>query len=120
MNLDVLTGWRLGMGPCGKTCSKASVGSLTKQTRSQMESEMGDWTYFGTWVSEIKHPDQVNSQNSLTNVVRTGLHETVLSVSETDQWEQDLMKISIPVETNITYEDIEYVQQLQIVIISKS
>ena len=113
MNLDVLTGWRLGMGPCGKTCSKASVGSLTKQTRLQMESEMGDWTYFGTWASEIKHHGQVLSRNSVTNVIRTGLRETVLSVSETDQWEQDLMKISIPVETNITYEDIQYVQQLR-------
>ena len=109
MNLDVLTGWRLGMGPCGKTCNRTSIGSLTKQTRFQMENELNDATYFGIWNSKIKRPSQPVSSSSLTDMVRTGLSGTVLSVSEIDQWEQELMKISLPVEANISHKDVKYV-----------
>ena len=109
MNLDVLTGWRLGMGPCGKTCNRTSIGSLTKQTRFHMENEMNDATYFGIWNSEIQRPYQTIISSSLTDMVRTRLSGTVLSVSETDQWEQELMEISIPVEANISHKDVKYV-----------
>ena len=103
----MITGWALGKGPCGRNCSKHSVGDSTKRTRLQIENEMNDTNYFGQWQSEIKRVGyQVNS-TIITDKVRADMNGTVLAVSEAALWEQELMKVTLPVEDNLSHKDIE-------------
>ena len=109
MNLEVITGWALQMGPCGRNCSKASVGMSTRQTRLEIENETNDTNYFGNWTSEIKRPGSAIVPESVTDKVRAAMSGTVLAVSETSKWEQELMKVSLPVEDYLSHKNIKYV-----------
>ena len=95
------------MGPCGRNCSKASVGNSTKPTRLQIENEMNDTHYFGEWQSEIKRAGQAVNSTKVSDRVRADMNGTVLAVSETSQWEQELMSVTLPVESNLSHKDIK-------------
>ena len=103
----MITGWVLGMGPCGRNCTKKSVGDSTKQTRLQIENDMKDTKYFGEWQSEIKRPSIPVKSTTVTDRVRRDMTGTVLAVSETSQWEQEHMSVTLPVEDNLMYKDIK-------------
>ena len=95
------------MGPCGRHCNKSSVGQSTKQTRLQMENEMNSTTYFGEWSSEIQRHSQPLQKSGVTDKVRADMTGSVLAVSETSKWEQELLKVSLPVEDNLSHKDIK-------------
>ena len=106
LHLDVITGWVLGMGPCGRNCTKHSVGNSTKLTRLQIENEMNDTNYFGEWQNEILRAGVPVNPTKITDRVRADLNGTVLAVSETSQWEQEIMRVTLPVEDNLSHKDI--------------
>ena len=95
------------MGPCGRNCTKKSVGDSTKHTRLQIETGMNDTKYFGEWLSEIKRSGSPVSSTLVTDKVRADMKGTVLAVSETSQWEQELMRVTLPVGDNLKYKDIK-------------
>ena len=103
----MITGWVLGMGPCGRNCTKKSVGDSTKNTRLQIENDMADNKYFGEWQSEIKRPNTPINSTMVTDTVRKDMTGTVLAVSETSQWEQELMRVTLPVEDHLSHKDIK-------------
>ena len=109
MHLHALTGWVLGLGPCGRNCNKSSISADTKPNRLLIERKMNDATYFGYWDSETKVTNQTLARYDITDTIRSGMDGKVFAVSERFKWEQELLKVSLPVEHNLTHKDIKYV-----------
>ena len=107
MQLQVMTGWVLGMGPCSRNCKESSEGASTKQTRFLMENETNDAVYFGEWQSEIKPPTSILKKTNITDKIRTGMDGKILAVSERSKWEQELLTVTLPVEDNLSHKDIK-------------
>ena len=108
MQLQVITGWVLGMGPCGRNCSKASLGASTLQTRLQIERDTNEQTYFGEWQAEVKQPGSPLIKTDITNMIRANMSGKILAVSERSKWEQELMTVDLPVDLNLSHKDIKY------------
>ena len=108
MQLQVITGWVLGMGPCGRNCSKASLGASTLQTRLQIERDTNEPTYFGEWQSEVKQPGSPLIKTDITDMIRANMSGKILAVSERSKWEQELMTVDLPVDLNLGHKDIKY------------
>ena len=107
MQLQVISGWVLGMGPGGRHSSKASLGASTKHTRFQIENETNDAVYFGEWQSEIKPLTSILNKTDITDKIRTGMDGKILAVSERSKWEQELLTVTLPVEDNLNHKDIK-------------
>ena len=108
MQLQVITGWVLGMGPCGRNCSKASLGASTLQTRLQIERDTNEPTYFGEWQAEVKQPGFMLQKTDITDMIKANMSGKILAVSERSKWEQELMTVDLPVDLNLSHKDIKY------------
>ncbi|KAL3873736.1 hypothetical protein ACJMK2_036825, partial [Sinanodonta woodiana] len=93
VKLDVITGWVLGLGPCGVNCSRAYITKDTTSTREEVAQKQGDSFFFGNWTVEIKgsHVIQISQE------VYKNMKERVLVVSEKARWEQDWMIVHYPI-----------------------
>ncbi|KAK3591813.1 hypothetical protein CHS0354_007665 [Potamilus streckersoni] len=107
VRLDLISGWVLGLGPCGTNCSRASINSNTRYTREEVLREQGDRFFFGNWTVEAKMNGIRHSESMLINhEVYSHLTESVLDVSEKARWEQDWMVVHYPMIPGTAYMDI--------------
>ncbi|XP_012942777.1 uncharacterized protein LOC106012939 [Aplysia californica] len=51
IRFTVITGWRLGRGPCGPKCSVGDIGRSTDTQRHLMTTSNPE--YFGSWTLEV-------------------------------------------------------------------
>ena len=84
--IELTTGWDLGKGPCGPTCSKDSIGN-TISSSALMRSTTIMKTINGTEVP-----------------IQTTITEHVSAVSEYERWEQETA--TFRVELNLVEEKI--------------
>ena len=108
-HLDILTGWKLGKGPCGPHCTKHNVGESTALSRKAIEAKQPE--YFGTWTAEYKKsPGEVVNHDTLNvvaiNHTTPGFSEKVIAVNEQAQWEQEWATMTIPLAEHVHGEDI--------------
>ena len=90
-NVEVVTGWVLGTGPCGQGCSKANIGQSTNQRRQTMETSLAKTELFG------KHTLAFNistTPKDLRPQFVNNFTETVIAVSESAKYEQELLRFS--------------------------
>ncbi|XP_052259240.1 uncharacterized protein LOC127863655 isoform X2 [Dreissena polymorpha] len=86
--VQVITGWELGTGPCGDNCKVNRVGTSTLDTR-RLKGTFGNYT----WDARINQT--TISGVSINDVVTNTMQEVVLDVSESEQWEQDVATFTL-------------------------
>ncbi|XP_033735860.1 uncharacterized protein LOC117324221 [Pecten maximus] len=94
VNVTILTGWKLGTGPCGNVCK---IGQSTS-------SSLGEDT-FGRWVTEEVGTDSLHNRD-ITHMVDNTLHQTVIDINTRENWELELGTFSLPLHghsMNIIY-----------------
>ncbi|KAL3873712.1 hypothetical protein ACJMK2_036802, partial [Sinanodonta woodiana] len=107
VHLDVLSGWLLGLGPCGNNCSRLSINSNTETSREEVLQKPGNSRYFGNWTVEFRSSSMSHSQDiDLSQVVYSSINESVLDVSEKGGWEQVRTVAQLPLIPDATYMDI--------------
>lgn len=95
INVTVLTGWRLGTGPCGNQCQ---VGEVTS-------SSLGE-DGFGRWVTKEEGQGMLNNKD-ITHTVDNIIHQSVIDINRRENWELELGTFSLPVPQS-QYIDIIY------------
>ncbi|KAL3873734.1 hypothetical protein ACJMK2_036823 [Sinanodonta woodiana] len=109
VQLDVISGWVLGLGPCGINCSRASINSNTKGTREEVLHKQGDSHFFGNWTVEFTINNIYYAHFlDINRVVYSSLNESVLDVSDKACWEQVRTVVRYPMIPNATYMDIAF------------
>lgn len=101
-HVEIVTGWKLGEGPCGRNCSLSDVGKLTNDWRVQADHIKGTSGFFGnfsTYNTESGYRD-------IISIVRSNFSEHVISVNVKRQWEQESLKFSLEMES--ISQDIKY------------
>ena len=90
----MVTGWVLGTGPCGQGCNKTDIGQLTNQRRQAMETNLASTDLFGEYT--LSFPDKQNKQNqtSLRGQFEKNYTETIIAVSNSALYEQELLRFS--------------------------
>jgi hypothetical protein len=107
--LELITGWVLGKGPCGPSCSKVDIGRSTKSTRATIISS--DSHSLGTFALEYKKSDKATNKTEINTRVNSFYNETVIAISETGKWEQEIMHFSVIMESDKQEIDIRYVKR---------
>ncbi|XP_060069040.1 uncharacterized protein LOC132549136 [Ylistrum balloti] len=100
-HVTILTGWRLGTGPCGHQCS---IGQTTSSQEHQITASLGQ-DHFGRWITEEKGP-YLSRQMDITEFVNNNIQQRVMDINRMDNWEIELGTFSIPVwehSTEIVY-----------------
>ncbi|XP_053374828.1 uncharacterized protein LOC123563934 isoform X3 [Mercenaria mercenaria] len=105
-HIELITGWKLGEGPCGANCSKRDVNKVVNERRSQKEQSSGIQNYFGNFSTDYTDQNRATIERDLNTIVRFNYTEWVIAVSEQAMWEQELMKFSF--EMADAAEDINY------------
>ncbi|KAL3873677.1 hypothetical protein ACJMK2_036769 [Sinanodonta woodiana] len=109
VQLDVISGWVLGLGPCGINCSRDSINSDTKATREEVLQKQGNSRFFGNWSVEFKTSSMKSSQvKDINQVVYSSLNESVVDVSENARWEQVWTVVRYPMIPDTPYMDIGF------------
>ncbi|KAL3873708.1 hypothetical protein ACJMK2_036798 [Sinanodonta woodiana] len=109
VQLDVISGWVLGKGPCGINCSRASINSNTEAARKEVLQKQGGSHIFGNWTVEIKTNGMKTSQvMDITQDVCSNIHESVVDVSEKARWEQVWTVVRYPMIKDAPYMDIAF------------
>ncbi|XP_053382914.1 uncharacterized protein LOC128549674 [Mercenaria mercenaria] len=104
-HIELITGWKLGEGPCGANCSKRDVNKVVNARRSQNEQSTGIQTYFGNFSTDYV-VNKTTKERDLNTIVHSNYTEWVIAVSEQAMWEQEFMKFSF--EMPDAAEDIKY------------
>ncbi|KAH3846508.1 hypothetical protein DPMN_088809 [Dreissena polymorpha] len=103
--VKVMTGWRLGSGPCGPNCNLIGVGNSTKSERTFIETKRNDSYYFGKFTVEY----QTDSKYQTTDLYITSNYtEHVVAVSTTETWELLSMKFYALLQPPGSKEDIVF------------
>ncbi|KAH3874812.1 hypothetical protein DPMN_038065 [Dreissena polymorpha] len=98
-----MTGWRLGSGPCGPTCSLIDVGNSSTSQRTFIENKNNDFYYFGNFTVEY----QTGSEHQTSDLYITSNYtEHVVAVSTTETWELLSMKFYALLQPPESKEDI--------------
>lgn len=97
--IELISGWVLGKGPCGPTCSKADIGRSTRITRSSMMSSDPD--HFGNFTLEYNNKDRRYITTDIYTRVNKTYIETVIDVDEHTKWEQEIIRFSFVEEKEI-------------------
>ncbi|KAL3873707.1 hypothetical protein ACJMK2_036797, partial [Sinanodonta woodiana] len=109
VQLDVISGWVLGLGPCGINCSRASINSNTKAAREEVLQKEGDINLFGNWTVEFKTSSMNRSHViDITQFVYSSINESVVDVSEKGGWEQVWTVVRYPMIHNAPWLDIAF------------
>ncbi|KAL3873681.1 hypothetical protein ACJMK2_036773 [Sinanodonta woodiana] len=109
VQLDVISGWVLGLGPCGINCSRASINSNTNITREEVLQKQGDSRFYGNWTVEFKTSSMRYSQViDINHVVYSSLNERVVDVSQKARWEQVWTVMRYPMIPDAPYMDITF------------
>ncbi|KAK3583335.1 hypothetical protein CHS0354_038946 [Potamilus streckersoni] len=107
IRLDLISGWVLGLGPCGLNCSRASINSDTNLTRKKVMQIQNDPYYFGNWTVAYKLNGDRNVQvDYINDKIYNNMVQKVIDVSEKGNWEQDWMSVPIPMISGATFMDI--------------
>ena len=78
-NIQLITGWILGKGPCGSNCSRKSICKSTLATRALLESK--NHSDFGNYSTDYQNG--LNSiTRDITTIVKENMTENVIAVSE--------------------------------------
>ena len=85
----LISGWVLGKGPCGQSCSEVDVGRETFHTRQAMTTNYGE-AYFGQWFEEYRKLLSRKTRNITTEIV-SNMAEKVFGVNLQTEWEQEIM-----------------------------
>ena len=93
-HIDLITGWKLGKGPCGPSCKKTDVGKDTRSSRDSYETSNSDIYYFGNWSTETGPPRALVSLD-VNAEIKQNIEEHVMAVSEIGEWEQEHMKTKV-------------------------
>ncbi|XP_060606731.1 protein eyes shut homolog, partial [Ruditapes philippinarum] len=104
--IELITGWVLGKGPCGPSCSKADIGRSTESARATIISS--DSHYLGTFELEYRKTDKLTSKTEINTRVNSFYNETVIAISETGKWEQEIMHFSVIMESDKKEIDISF------------
>ncbi|XP_052267693.1 uncharacterized protein LOC127869293 [Dreissena polymorpha] len=103
--VNVMTGWRLGSGPCGPTCSLIDVGNSSTSQRTFIENKNNDFYYFGNFTVEY----QTGSEHQTSDLYITSNYtEHVVAVSTTETWELLSMKFYALLQPPESKEDIVF------------
>eukprot|EP00105_Crassostrea_gigas_P024738 XP_011445097.2 PREDICTED: uncharacterized protein LOC105340624 [Crassostrea gigas] len=105
VHLKLLTGWKIGTGPCGRSCPRSRTRTSTIQTRKKMLDDKGDG-YFGNWEMEVSKSTGNTYKQNLTTIVKTNLTEKVESVNPRLEWELDTADLFVPIPDHVEYVDI--------------
>lgn len=97
-DVELITGWILGTGPCGSKCDESKVGTSTLPTRHQIEQSTADSYFFGQFF--IDEDKDCTGSNCIHNTITSAMTEEVLALNEKALWEQDILKFSINVDNN--------------------
>ncbi|XP_052249734.1 uncharacterized protein LOC127857377 [Dreissena polymorpha] len=93
-HVQIITGWELGTGPCGPNCSRNHVGTSTLITRRSIEQSTQNNIRFGNYTYETEEHKRIKMINEA--LVGT-IQETVVAVSGSDHWEQEIATFSIQI-----------------------
>ncbi|XP_052273089.1 uncharacterized protein LOC127873320 isoform X1 [Dreissena polymorpha] len=111
-NIELITGWILGKGPCGTNCSRASIGKSTLATRALLESQ--NYWYFGEFSTDYTVSPSQNVDifwtgiRNITQIVQANMTENVIAVSENAKWEQEMAKFSFELTPDTLNEDLNF------------
>ncbi|XP_052223170.1 uncharacterized protein LOC127839050 [Dreissena polymorpha] len=117
-NVELITGWVLGTGPCGPRCSEADVGVSTQTSRSLVEQQNRNASYFGRFIAEFPFRDGTDPFNStanknlttadITSNVHKNVSELLIAANQRGLWEQEMMKFSIEMPVNKSIEILSF------------
>ncbi|XP_025104810.1 uncharacterized protein LOC112570537 isoform X1 [Pomacea canaliculata] len=106
--VTLVTGWVLGLGPCGPNCTVGDVGQSTHDRRLQTIQQRHDTTYFGGWtLEEQRRFGELADVDDVTDEVSRNLTGRVSMVSEKLQLEQEIANFYLEIDPTRAYTDIE-------------
>ncbi|XP_053389988.1 uncharacterized protein LOC123552583, partial [Mercenaria mercenaria] len=107
VTIELITGWVLGKGPCGPGCNSSDIGRSTRSTRSLMTRTYP--YYLGTYTFDYLNKTTSKTETKDINaLVFSTYNETVIAVSETERWEQELLHLSFIMPTGIEIIDVNF------------
>ena len=77
----LLTGWKLGDGPCGATCTEDDIGNATTSERVSILKAKNDDTFYGHFL--------VDYDTGRQNRTPDGRSDMVQMVNERSKWEME-------------------------------
>ncbi|XP_052790444.1 uncharacterized protein LOC128224578 [Mya arenaria] len=113
--VELLTGWVLGTGPCGSNCSELDIGRSTRNSRLQIQQNNYDDFYFGRFTTDFVFEDSVDPfflsdmhkmdrKSFIKNkVMNDKFSEELLDLSVAEQYEQELTKFEFALTPNKSY-----------------
>lgn len=105
VTVELITGWRLGKGPCGPGCSKSDIGRSTGSTRPLMLQS--DTSYLGDFKVEYRNETTWKTViDDINSIVSNNSSETVIAVRENSKWEQELLHFKYNVKSDVMELDI--------------
>ncbi|KAL3836575.1 hypothetical protein ACJMK2_021997 [Sinanodonta woodiana] len=108
IQLDVISGWVLGQGPCGINCSRESINSKTTNTKEEILHKQGDKYFFGKWTVEYGMTHHAAAALEISDYVHDNMEERVIAMNEKAGWEQDWMTLRYHIIPNSSYIDIQF------------
>ncbi|KAL3836529.1 hypothetical protein ACJMK2_021953, partial [Sinanodonta woodiana] len=108
IQLDVISGWVLGLGPCGINCSRESINSKTTNSKEEILHMQGDKYFFGKWTVEYRMTHHPAAALEISDYVHDNMEERVIAMNEKAGWEQDWMTLRYHIIPNSSYIDIQF------------
>ncbi|KAL4236938.1 hypothetical protein ACF0H5_005324 [Mactra antiquata] len=93
-DVELITGWILGNGPCGPSCTNTSIGTSTLSTRKQLESV--DPNVFGKFF--VDSNEYCAGVDCVDYTIKHSMTEEVYALNAEARWEQDISKFSVIVD----------------------
>ncbi|XP_060567440.1 uncharacterized protein LOC132726185, partial [Ruditapes philippinarum] len=106
VTIELITGWVLGKGPCGSGCNKSDIGRSTSLTRQKIVST--DPYYLGKFIKEYRVSSHLLQTIPIDTRVKSTCEESVIAISETGKWEQEIMHFSVIMEKEKNEMDIVF------------
>ena len=109
VKITLITGWTLGLGPCGPNCSERDLRRSTRDSRNEMLQQHGR-AYFGNWSFELNTRENGVEYQAALDDFNSKIVGEVAAVNEPMLWEQEIAEIITEIRPNIIYADIGYVE----------
>ncbi|XP_067680252.1 uncharacterized protein [Haliotis asinina] len=107
MHMVVLSGWKLGYGPCGTGCDFNEINYNNTIRRHKM-LDGANSTYLGQWFDKIGYSNMFYSHD-ITDYMNNNSVSYVMSVSKQDDWELEVTEFDYDVDMAADYTDISFV-----------